>query len=42
MLLNIKLVELNQNATRYLPVSTIIAAIFLFQLLPTVPTTNND
>lgn len=41
MLLNIKLVELNQNSTRYLPVSTIIAAIFLSQLLPTIPVNNN-
>lgn len=42
MLLNIKLVELDQNATRYLPVSTIIAAIFLSQLLPTVPLSDSS
>lgn len=41
MLLNIKLVELNQNSTRYLPVSSIIAIIFLSQLLPTIPNYNN-
>lgn len=33
MLLNIKLVEISQNATRYIPVSAIIAAIFLSQIL---------
>ena len=29
MLLNIKLVELDQNATRYLPISSVVAALFL-------------
>jgi NADH:ubiquinone oxidoreductase subunit 6 (subunit J) len=33
MLLNIKLVEINQNATRYVPVSAIIGGIFLSQIL---------
>lgn len=36
MLLNIKLVELDQNSTRYLPISLIVAGLFLWQLLPTV------
>ena len=37
MLLNIKLVEISENSTRYLPVSSIIAAIFLWELLPRIP-----
>lgn len=37
MLLNIKLVEISQNATRYIPVSIIVAAIFLSQILYIFP-----
>ena len=32
MLLNIKLVEINENATRYLPIGMIIGFIFLYQI----------
>ena len=32
MLLNIKLVEISENATRYLPIGVIIGFIFLYQI----------
>jgi hypothetical protein len=32
MLLNIKLVEISENATRYLPIGMIIGFIFLYQI----------
>lgn len=32
MLLNIKLVEINENLTRYVPIGIIIGAIFLYQI----------
>jgi len=32
MLLNIKLVELTENTTRYLPIAVIIGLIFLYEI----------
>jgi len=32
MMLNIKLVELNENTLRYLPIGSLIGLIFLFQM----------
>lgn len=37
-LLNIKLVELRENTSRYVPVASIVAGIFLWQILTILPT----
>jgi NADH-quinone oxidoreductase subunit J len=41
-LLNIKLVELRENTSRYIPIASIIAGIFLWQILDLVPSSSES